>query len=150
MVLVRSDIMTTLIPSVAVSLNPSLCMCQTLKTLKSVAHNVQDFAFPYTCEHNTACNGIHCQLSHFNGVLYTIDAVVDPCTQWLHMTIYNSHSLVIYQELCWDSQQVSFEIDNISTRLDVNMVHCNYSMDVEVGIYIHLSNVSVIVLRKYF
>ena len=141
--LVRSDIMTTLIPSVAVSLNPSVCMCQTLKTLKSAPHNVQDFAFPYTCEHNTACNGIHCQLSHFNGVLYTVDAVVDPCTQWLHMTIYNSHSHVIYQELCWDSRQVSFEIDNISTRLNVNMVHYNYSMDVEVGI-IYISPMSVL------
>ena len=67
--------MTTLFPSVTVSLNPSVCMCQ---TLKSVAYVVQDFVFLYTCVCNTACNGVHCQLSHFNSVLYTIDVVVDP------------------------------------------------------------------------
>ena len=135
--LIGDDIMTTLIPSVAVSLNPSVCMCQ---TLKNVAQIFQDFVFPYTCLHNTACNGVHCQLSHFNSVLYTIDTVVDPCTQWLRMTICNSQGHVIYQGFCWDSQQVSFKIGNISTRLDANIVHHNYSMDVEVA------NVSVVLV----
>lgn len=129
-VLIGDDIMTTLVPSVTVYLNPSVCMCQ---TLKSVAHVVQpDFAFPYTCVHNTACNGVHCQLSHFNSVLYTMDAVVDPCTQRLCMTICNSQGHVIYQGLLWDSQRVSFEIGNISTRFNANIVHHNHSMDVEV------------------
>ena len=135
--------MTTLFPSVTVYLNPSVCMCQ---TLKSVVHVVQpDFVFPYTCVHNTACNGVHCQLSHFNSVLYTIDAVVDPCTQWLCMTICNSRGHVIYQGLCWDSQQVSFEIGNISTRLNANIVHHNYSMDVEVDIQINHSRQGFVV-----
>ena len=126
----EGDIAVVLIPNVAVFLNPRECMCQ---SLQSVA---QDMYVPvqHNCTSNSNCSGVHCLISQSSSVQYTSDATIDPCTEVLQVTARNPQGQVVYQRVFQDSQQVPFASRGFNATLHVEIVHYNYSMDLEVGI----------------
>ena len=136
--LVEGDIMTILIPTVTVPLNPRACMCQSLQSVARDTHLPQIIPIQFSCTRNTTCNGVHCQVSHSNTLEYTSDIVVDPCSEGLEVTVRNSQGQVTYQRVFQDTQHVPFSGSGYNATLHVHIVHHNYSMEVEVGISLSL------------
>ena len=136
--LVEGDIMTILIPTVTVHLNPRACMCQSLQSVARDTHLPQIIPIQFSCTRNTTCNGVHCQVSHLNTLEYTSDIVVDPCSEGLEVTVRNSQGQVTYHRVFQDTQRVPFSGSGYNATLHVHIVHHNYYMEVEVGISLSL------------
>jgi len=133
----EGDIAIVLIPNVAVFLNPRECMCQSLQSVAQDAHLPSSLPVQYNCTRNSNCSGLHCLISQ-SSVQYTSDATIDPCTEVLQLTARNPQGQVVYQRVFQDSRQVPFSFRGINTTLHVEIVHYNYSMDLEVYLVIVL------------
>lgn len=133
---------SVLVPSVAIFLNPRECMCQ---SLDSVAGNTLlpprvSPKWRY-CFINSDCSGFYCDVSaRIAGYSDTFigNATINPCTEVLQVTIVqNPQGQVVYQGVFQDSQdfrEETFSIYGINFILRIEIVHYNYSMDLEVGV----------------
>ena len=131
---IQDDIMTMLIPTVTVPLDPRVCMCQ---SLQSVAQDIHLPQIQFSCTRNTTCNRVHCQFSS-----YALDITFDPCSEAIQLTAHSSDGRLVYQRTFNDSQNVTINLPSsvssflgTTATLNVIIVHHNYSMEIEVSSY---------------
>ena len=102
-------------------------MCDSIKDVVRDT-NAQSTAIQHTCTNNSACDGIIC---NFPTILYVAGMTFLPCHDppAIEIVIFDSNGQVVYQEL-FDHSRSSHV--NAGIDINVNIVHHNYSMDVEV------------------
>ena len=135
---IQGDIMTMVVPTVTVPLNPRVCMCQSMQSVAQDLQLPQIIPVQFSCTHNTTiCNRVHCQFSN-----YPLDVTFDPCSEAIQLTAHDSNGHLVYQKTFNDSQNVTFNLPSSvssflgsTATLNVIIVHHNYSMEIEVSRY---------------
>ena len=131
--IIEGDIAIVLIPDVVIPLNPRECMCQSMQSVIQDGDLSALVPTPYSCNSTTTCNGVHCE---FSG--YTSDITVDPCSEEVLFTLYNSDGSTVFQRLFNTSQNVSITLPSdlvvlfgSTATLSVVLVHHTYSVEIE-------------------
>ena len=120
---------TTLIPQATVPLNASQCMCQSLEDLAVKAGGTD---IEPSCETNTDCDGIVCELDLFGSVYY-IENIILPCDYAVDVVVRDSDRRPIFMSVYNRTETHTITIGFISTSLYVEIVRRPYSMEVSVS-----------------
>ena len=124
---------TTLIPRVTVPLNASQCMCQSLVDLAAVAGGTD---IEPSCETNTDCNGVVCEVDLL-GFVYYIESIILPCDYAVDVVSRDSQRRPTLMSVYNETGTHTIFIGPISTSLYVEIVRHPYSMELSVNILFH-------------
>ena len=136
--LVGGDQAHRLIPMVTISLNPRVCMCQSMQEIA----NVIGFPIPIpfvsvdtSCSPRLDCTGILCNVTIGTIGRYAVDVTIDPCGESVRLTGRDlSENGGQFERVFRDSGSYPFSIsDSLHATLLIGMVHHNYSMDLSVS-----------------
>ena len=120
------------IPSTAVPLNTSDCMCQSIQSITESG----DIPYGAVCVNNSQCTGVDCTIS-IGGSTYNVKTNIKPCsysTGFLFTVSQTQTSIVVFNEFFSSSTNSSLP-DPLGLPLYVVVTNKPYSMIISVSIY---------------
>ena len=130
--IIEGDIAVEVIPAIEIPLNLANCTCDDLEDA------TENFQFPipgvtHQCSvDDTTCLGFLCHIS-FQDTQLDSDAVVDPCSESIAVTVRDSSGVQVFRQVFSESSAIQFEVESFSPTVYVLISHYTYSMRVSVS-----------------
>jgi hypothetical protein len=129
-----------LIPEIVIPINPHQCMCASMSQIANIIRFPNQLPLlnvGISCSPRPDCIGVRCSTTISNVGNYISDVTIDPCGETVRVVVLDSHNATQVDQMFNDSGSYPFAIPlgltTAQARLDIGMVHYNYSMDLSVS-----------------
>jgi hypothetical protein len=137
MTFIDGDQALRLIPEIAIPINPRQCMCASMHQIANVIGfptQIPLLNVDISCSPRPDCIGVRCNTTISSVGNYVSDVTIDPCGETVRVVVLDSDNATQVDQMFSDSGSYPFAIPlGLTARLDIGMVHYNYSMDLSVS-----------------
>ena len=125
----NNSVMVPLEPPLIVPLDPSSCMCE---SLKAVAANTSHTSLFPNCTTNERCDGVRCTVDIFGRVFY-IEDVILPCVNAVELVVEDENFNAIYTDIFNETGNRVITVLGINIHVYSLIEPGDYSMDFAVS-----------------